>query len=178
MYFGGGCLGIFTCTKKLVREMPGRIVGLTEDKDNNPAFCLTLQTREQHIRRERATSNICSNQALYALRAAVYLGCMGKRGLREVANQCLQKAHYLKDRLKEIKSISVSQAPFFKEFVIRCPVSAEEARRKLIDKGFLGGIPVARDYPEMRDSLLLCVTEKRKREELDRFVTALKECVS
>ena len=178
MYFGGGCLGIFTCRKKFVRGMPGRIVGLTEDKDKNPAFCLTLQTREQHIRREGATSNICSNQALYALRAAVYLGCVGKRGLREVANQCLQKSHYLKKKLKEISGVSVIEAPFFKEFIICCPVSAERINRKLIDKGFLGGVPIARDYPDMQDGLLICVTEKRTKEEMDKFVTAFKECVS
>ena len=150
---------------------------MTEDKRGNLAFCLTLQTREQHIRRERATSNICSNQALYALRAAVYLGSMGRNGLKEVANLCLQKSHYLRDKIARIKDVSLIHAPFFKEFLIRCPLPAEELKKRLINKGFLGGVSVVRDYPDLENGLLICVTEKKSARDLDRFAASIEECI-
>ena len=176
-YFGGACLGIFTCRRDFVRRMPGRIVGMTEDKDGDPAFCLTLQTREQHIRRERATSNICSNQALYALRAAVYLGCMGRNGLKEVANLCLQKSHYLANRIVRIKGASLIRAPFFKEFLIKCPIPPQEVNKRLVNKGFLGGVSIVRDYPDLEKGLLICVTEKKNSEDLDRFADSIEESI-
>ena len=176
-YFGGACLGIFTCRRDFVRKMPGRVVGMTEDKGGNPAFCLTLQTREQHIRRARATSNICSNQALYALRASVYLGSMGRNGLKEVANLCLQKSHYLADRIVRLKGVSLIRAPFFKEFLIKCPIPPQEVNKRLMDKGFLAGVSIVRDYPDLENGLLICVTEKKNALDLDRFADSIEECI-
>lgn len=171
MQYGGPYLGIMACRQSLVRRLPGRIVGQTTDRRGSRCFVLTLQTREQHIRRDKATSNVCSNQGLFAVRATVYLSLLGPEGLRETANLCLQKSRYLADRLVESDRFELAfNLPTFKEFVVR---DRDNQVRQLIDdglkQGFLSGVPVGRWYPELEDCLLVAVTEKRTREELDRF---------
>lgn len=166
--FGGPYLGFMAVTEKLMRKMPGRIVGETVDKDGNRGFVLTLQTREQHIRREKATSNICSNQALNALVATIYLTLMGKEGLKQAANLCLQKSHYAYDELiKTGKFEPVFSKPFFKEFVVRSKQSVAELNNKLLESCIIGGYEVEKDYPEMNNCWLVAVTEKRTKEEID-----------
>lgn len=172
--FGGPYLGFFAVRKALVRKMPGRIVGETVDRRGERCFVLTLQAREQHIRREKATSNICTNEALCALRATVYLSLLGKQGLRELAATCVQKAEYAKQRLARVEGVTVrSQAPTFNEFVIDLPVDAGEVVCKLIDRGFAAGFPLGRYYPEWNTCLLVALTEKRTKAEIDSFATAL-----
>jgi len=172
MNFGGPSLGFFATTEKLVRRMPGRIVGETVDADGRRGFVLTLQTREQHIRREKATSNICSNQALNALAAAIYLAVLGRQGFREVAYQCLQKTAYLRRRLAESTPFKERfTAPAFREFVVTGQVDWEEANRKLLAEGFLGGLPLKRFG--MPDAALFAVTEARTKQEIDRLVELL-----
>lgn len=169
--FGGPYLGFLATTKQLMRRMPGRIVGETTDSEGRRGFVLTIQTREQHIRREKATSNICSNQALNALAATVYMTVLGKQGLKDVANLCLQKAHYLNEQLiKSGKFKPAFSAPFFKEFVVKgtCPVG--DLNNKLLSEKIIGGYPLKRDYPELEDGWLLAVTEKRTRQEIDILV--------
>ncbi len=176
--FGGPYLGFFAATEKLMRKMPGRIVGQTTDFEGTRGFVLTLQAREQHIRREKATSNICSNEALCSLAAAVYLTAVGREGLREVAELCLKKAHYAHAELVNRKVCQpVFGAPFFQEFAVRCakPVAAVNAalRREKI----IGGLDLGRYYPELAGCMLLCVTEKRTKAEIDRLVRTM-EAVS
>jgi glycine dehydrogenase subunit 1 len=172
--YGGPWLGIFATRDRYVRQMPGRIVGMTTDVDGRRGFVLTLQTREQHIRRERATSNICTNVALCALASTVYLSTLGKNGLREVASLSLQKAHYLADRVASLPGYSVAnRAPFFNEVVVRCPGPVEELRASLAAQGVLAGYPLGRDYPELEDALLLCTTEVNTRDEIERLVAGL-----
>lgn len=178
MGFGGPSLGFFaTSGSKLIRRMPGRVVGETVDREGTRGFVLTLQTREQHIRREKATSNICSNQALNALTAAVYLSVMGKEGFRDVGYQSLQKAHYMKERLLSIDGLSAPfSAPFFREFVIQAVVDWEEVNSRLVKHGFVGGLPLARfGLPEL---VLFSVTEARTKEEIDTFVNLLRGLIS
>jgi len=176
MNYGGPHVGYMATTKKLMRKMPGRIAGETVDLDGKRAYVLTLQAREQHIRREKASSNICSNQALCALTATVYLSTMGKRGLVEVAEQCVQKSHYLYNKLIETgKFRPVSNGSFFKEFVLECDMDIDALNEKLLDKGFLGGYNLGATYPEKKNQVLLCVTEKRSKEEMDCFIQTLKE---
>jgi glycine dehydrogenase subunit 1 len=170
MNFGGPGLGFLTASKQLMRKIPGRVVGETTDIEGKRAFVLTLQTREQHIRREKATSNICSNQALNALTATIYMTALGKQGLRDVAQLCLQKAHYLNDQLiRSGKFKSVFSAPFFKEFVVRSICQTEALNNKLLPDKMIGGYPLERIYPELENGWLLAVTEKRTRQEIDRF---------
>ncbi len=169
--FGGPYLGFFAAREKLLRKVPGRIVGQTVDKNGQRSFTLTIQTREQHIRREKATSNICSNQALNALAATIYLTLLGKQGLKEVASQSLQKAHYAFDQLTAKESFSpVFSSPFFKEFVIQSSVPPQELNRKLLDQKIIGGYSLEQAYPELTNGWLIAVTEKRTKDEIDSFV--------
>jgi len=154
-----------------MRRMPGRVVGETVDKDENRGFVLTLQTREQHIRREKATSNICTNQALNALAATVYLSILGKKGIKEVALQCLHKAHYLYDKLiKTGKFTPMFSGPFFKEFVVKSTIPVKQLNEKLLKSGIIGGYDLENVYPEFKNGWLLSVTEKRTRGEMDELV--------
>jgi glycine dehydrogenase subunit 1 len=172
--FGGPYLGLFGCREAYIRQMPGRIVGATVDGLGNRGYVLTFQAREQHIRREKATSNICSNEALCALTAAVYLSWMGPVGLREVAETCLQRAHYAARRLADVGyPLAFPEAPFFKEFAVRCPIPPVEVNRQLLERGIVGGFPLGRLDRALEDCLLFCVTEMNPREEIDRLVEAL-----
>jgi glycine dehydrogenase subunit 1 len=168
--YGGPYAGIIATKEKFMRQIPGRIVGETKDTRGNRAFCLTLATREQHIRREKATSNICTNQALIALMATVFMTVYGREGLRELAEQNLAKAHYLADKLPLRFS-----GPFFNEFVAstdgRAPDQINEA---LLKKKIIGGLPLGRYYPELKNSMLLCATEMSRREKLDLVAEAFK----
>jgi glycine dehydrogenase subunit 1 len=175
MAFGGPYLGIMACREKFVRRMPGRLVGQTVDRRGNRCWVLTLQTREQHIRREKATSNICTNQGLIALRAAVYLATMGPAGMRQVAELCLQKARYAARRLTAGPRCGLAfDRPTLKEFVVRSnsrPVQAvlEDA----LAAGIYAGVPLERWYPELTDCFLVAVTEKRTKEEIDRLAAVI-----
>lgn len=172
--FGGPLLGIFACKKDLVRQMPGRVVGATTDADGRRGFALTLQTREQHIRREKATSNICTNEALNALAATVYLATLGKNGLRRVAELCLQKAHYAAQTIVELAGYELPfSAPFFNEFVVKCPKPVSEINGRLLRKKIIGGLDLERHYPDLAGHMLLCVTEKRTSEEIHSLVEEL-----
>ncbi|MDA8234781.1 MAG: aminomethyl-transferring glycine dehydrogenase subunit GcvPA [Clostridia bacterium] len=171
--FGGPYLGFFACNGKLVRKMPGRVVGQTVDTRGQRAFVLTLQTREQHIRREKATSNICSNEALCALAATMYLTLLGKKGLVEVAKLCLQKSHFLKEQLKASGFNPAFEAPFFKEFVVKTPHPVQEINQVLLKDKIIGGLDLARFYPELKNHMLLCVTEKRTRAEMAALIAGI-----
>ncbi|MBI4577699.1 MAG: aminomethyl-transferring glycine dehydrogenase subunit GcvPA [Planctomycetes bacterium] len=172
--FGGPYLGFIAAREEHLRRMPGRIVGQTVDREGRRGFVLTLQTREQHIRRERATSNICTNQALLALRASVYLSAMGPAGLAEVARQCVLKTRYALERLSRVPGYGVSiRAPHFKEFVLTCPRPAAEVNAALEAEGILGGHDLSRDYPELGHALLLAFTERCPRESIERLARAL-----
>jgi glycine dehydrogenase subunit 1 len=176
MSFGGPFLGIMACREQFVRRMPGRLVGQTVDRRGQRCWVLTLQTREQHIRRDKATSNICTNQALLALRAAVYLTAMGPTGLRAVADLCLQKAHYAADRLCNASGCSLAfSRPFFKEFVVRVGDGAvEELIQAAKRERIFAGVSLARWYPQYDDCLLVAVTEKRTKAEIDRLAALCK----
>jgi glycine dehydrogenase subunit 1 len=176
--FGGPYLGFIGAKKALARKMPGRIVARTTDTNGRDGFVLSLQAREQHIRREKATSNICSNEALCALRAHIYLSLTGKQGLVEVASLCHDKATYLRERIKEsIPSITAYNAPIFNEFVIDLPISADKCAESMLSRGFAAGIPIGQyyDYDGADRALLVAVTEKRTRRELDAFVDCLRD---
>lgn len=177
MGFGGPYLGIFAAKKELVRQMPGRIAGETVDLDGTRGFVLTLQTREQHIRRGKATSNICTNQGLNALAALVHITMIGKEGFREIAQLCYHKAHYLFDRMKDLDGWKPAfpKYPFFNEFVMKTPKPVDEIIDGMHEKGFLAGIRLDRLYPGMENQMLIAVTEKRTKEEIDRFVEGLAE---
>lgn len=172
--FGGPYLGFIATTNKLVRKMPGRIVGQSVDSDGKRAFVLTLAAREQHIRREKATSNICSNQGLNALRATIYMSLMGKEGIKEVAEQCAQKAHYAFNELtKSGKYKPLFNKPFFKEFAVKADVEGSKVNEKLLENGILGGYDLSKDYAELGNSLLFSVTEKRTKAEIDNLVSVM-----
>lgn len=172
--FGGPSCGFFATTDKLMRRIPGRIVGQTTDEDGVRGFVLTLQAREQHIRREKATSNICSNQALNALAAAVYMSAMGKQGMQDVANLNLQKAHYAYRQLLNVSRVEpLFDQPFFNEFAVKLPRSVKELQKVLLEKGILGGYDLSKDYPELGDAVLLAVTEVRTKAEIDELVSTV-----
>jgi glycine dehydrogenase subunit 1 len=175
--FGGPYLGIFAVKEFLIRKMPGRLSGITIDRDGERGFTLTLQTREQHIRREKATSNICTNQGLMMLAATVYMALMGKQGLKEVATLCLQKSHYLAEKISQIKGFKLKyNQPFFKEFVVETPIPASVIKEKLQAKKILPGIDLSK-FDRYGDGLLIAVTEKRTKKEMDIFVDELKNLV-
>jgi glycine dehydrogenase subunit 1 len=173
--FGGPYLGIFACNEKYLRKLPGRIVGQTVDTKGRRGFVNTLSTREQHIRREKATSNICTNEGLIALAAGVYMAVMGKSGLRRVAELCYHKAHYAAQKIAALPGFKVSDKPFFKEFVVHCPQGPAEINEKLLEHKIIGGYPLGEDYPYLKDAMLLCVTEMNTKEQIDHLVTALAE---
>ncbi|MSR31957.1 MAG: aminomethyl-transferring glycine dehydrogenase subunit GcvPA [Gemmataceae bacterium] len=178
MNYGGPYLGLLSCKQAFVRKMPGRLVGETLDRNGKRCWVLTMQTREQHIRREKATSNICTNQGLMALRASAYMAALGPAGLKETAEHCYQKAHYAADLLTRVAGVSLAfNAPFFKEFTLELPCCPRRLLEALLDDGFLGGLPLARWYPAMGKRLLVTVTEKRSRGEIDGFAAAFASAV-
>jgi len=168
--FGGPYLGIFAVKKDYLRLMPGRIVGETVDTKGRRGYVLTLQAREQHIRREKAYSNICSNEALCALASTVYLATMGKSGLREVASQCLQKANYAKKKLSKLVAL---KAPSFKEFVIKPSKPVADINKKLLDNGIIGGLDLGNFYPELKGNMLIAITELVKKESIDNLASCI-----
>jgi glycine dehydrogenase subunit 1 len=174
--FGGPLAGMFACKQEYVRQMPGRIVGATVDQDGRRGYVLTLQTREQHIRREKATSNICTSEALIALSTTIYLCHLGKQGLREVAELSLQKSHYAADRIGALDGYAVaSGAPYVMEFVVRCPRPATAVNRALLDRGIVGGFDLGRFDPGLADYMLLCCTEMTTRADIDQLAGALRD---
>ncbi|WCT54830.1 aminomethyl-transferring glycine dehydrogenase subunit GcvPA [Paenibacillus kyungheensis] len=176
MSLGGPTCGFFAVAQPLMRRMPGRIVGQTKDIDGKRGFVLTLQTREQHIRRDKATSNICSNQALLALCASVYLSVMGRQGMVDVADLNLQKAHYAAQTLSAIPNVTLAfQSPFFNEFVLALPegTSVADINTQLLAKGMIGGYDLSLSYPELSGHILFAVTEKRTKAEIDLLATEL-----
>jgi glycine dehydrogenase subunit 1 len=176
---GGPYLGYFACKQNLVRKMPGRIVAATTDAQGRTGFVLTLQTREQHIRREKATSNICTNEALCALAACVYLSLMGKSGTREVAELCLQKSHYAAERIAQVQGFRKRfTAPFFKEFVIDTPIPPKRIIKVLLKKNIFAGVDLGFFDRKLKHQLLVCVTEKRTKEEIDLLADELSKLTS
>jgi glycine dehydrogenase subunit 1 len=170
--FGGPYLGFFAISDAHKRQMPGRVVGQTVDRQGRRGFVLTLSTREQHIRREKATSNICTNQGLCALMAAVYLCALGRRGLREVAEQNLKKAFFLRRLLADRLVFS---GPVFNEFVVRCGRDATLVNQRLFGEGIVGGLPLGRYFADRSDQMLICVTEQTSRADMERFARLLLE---
>ena len=192
--FGGPYVGLFATKQEYIRQMPSRLSGRTVDNQGRTGYVLTLQTREQHIRRERATSNICTNEALYALASSIYLAALGKQGLRQVAELCYQKAHYAAGRIAQLPGYSLPfQGTFFQEFVVRCPTSPSDINRRLLDQNILSGLNISEafsnvpplewgatggsfpDSAESTNAMLLCVTEMNSRQEIDALVEALSE---
>jgi glycine dehydrogenase subunit 1 len=174
MSCGAPALGFLACRDAHKRQMPGRLAGQTVDAAGNRAFCLTLSTREQHIRREKATSNICTNQGLMAVASNVYLSLLGKAGLRETAVQCASRAAYLKEGIARTKGFSVtSRGPVFNEFCVRTPVAAEKLVGRMTESRILAGVPLSRWFPERGNEMLVAATEMNTREEMDRYLAAI-----
>ena len=171
--YGGPGIGFFAVKKADMRALPGRLVGETSDQDGARGYVLTLATREQHIRRERATSNICSNQGMCTLMVSIYLALHGKQGLRELAGQNYAKADYARRRIAELEGYSIIDGTVFNEFVVRCPQSPGQLLEKLQSQRILGGVALTDDYPELEDGLLICVTEQNSRTQIDRLISAL-----
>ena len=172
--YGGPYLGIFACKEKYIRRMAGRLIGQTADTQGRRGFVLTLQTREQHIRREKATSNICTNEALNALAACVYMATMGKQGLRQVAELCYQKAHYAASEISKLDGYRVVNNQFFNEFVVECPRPISEINPALYQQNIIGGYDLSHDYPHLKNGMLVAVTEMNTREQIDQLVAALR----
>ena len=174
--YGGPYVGLFSTKQEYIRQMPSRLSGRTVDRNGETGYVLTLQTREQHIRRERATSNICTNEALYALASTIYLSALGKSGLRQVAELCYQKSRYAASQIAALPGYSVpgysgnGGAPFFREFVAQCPAPPAEINRRLMEQNILGGLDVSDRYP---NGMLLCVTEMNTKDEIDQLAAAL-----
>ncbi len=174
LQYGGPYLGLLAGREKYLRRMPGRIVGMTKDVEGRRGFCLVLQTREQHIKRERATSNICTNQGLLAVRAAIYMAAMGKRGIATVASRCFDKAHYAAGEIGKLSGYELRfPAPFFKEFVVRTSRGVKAVLDACRERGILAGVPLARFDERLSDCFLVAVTEKRTRVQIDSLVAAL-----
>ena len=170
--FGGPYLGLFSCKQQYIRQMPSRLVGRTTDTQGRTGYVLTLQTREQHIRRERATSNICTNEALYALASTIYLAAMGRHGLRQAAELCYHKAHYAAAAIADLDGYSLPQSgEFFQEFVVSCPEAPVKINRRLMERNILGGLDVSDRFD---NGMLLCVTEMNSRDDIDALVDALR----
>ncbi len=179
MNFGGPLLGLFATKQEHVRKMPGRVIGMTKDSQGKRAFCMTLQTREQHIRRSKATSNICSNEALMAIAASAYLSILGKEGLRTLARMNIARARELMNSIADIKGFEspLFDAYHFNEFVIKPPVKPEKLNKVLFRKGMIGGLPLGEHIGDLADCMLLCTTEMNSDEDHRRLITALEEIV-
>jgi glycine dehydrogenase subunit 1 len=176
IWYGGPSVGFFTTRKSYVHKMAGRLVGETVDNRGQRAYVLTLTAREQHIKRERATSNICTNQGLIALGTAVYLSLLGKKGLRQVAELCYQKAHYAARELRTLNGYRLPyKEPFFHEFTVECPRPASEINAHLLEHGILGGYDLGQDYPALKNHMLIAVTEMNSKEDIDTLVEVLSE---
>ena len=180
--FGGPYLGLFTTKQQYIRQMPSRLVGRTLDDQGRTGFVLTLQTREQHIRRERATSNICTNEALYALASTVYLSAMGKNGLRQISELCYHKAHYAASKIAELPGYKIPvSGTFFQEFVVECPVSPRDINQRLLKDNILGGLDLTPELngdkgnQQFTEAMLFCITEMNSRDDIDSLVSVLGE---
>ena len=180
--FGGPYLGLFTTKQQYIRQMPSRLVGRTLDDQGRTGFVLTLQTREQHIRRERATSNICTNEALYALASTVYLSAMGKNGLRQISELCYHKAHYAASKIAELPGYKIPvSGTFFQEFVVECPVSPRDINQRLLKDNILGGLDLTSELngdegsQQFTKAMLFCITEMNSRDDIDSLVSVLGE---
>lgn len=180
MQYGGPFLGLLACKNQFIRKIPGRLVGQTTDKNGKTCWALTLQTREQHIRREKATSNICTNQGLIALRATVHLAALGPAGLKETGELCVQKAHYAAAELAKVSGIKLKHPgkPFFKEFTIEVSKPVEPLLAKLLSKGYHAGLALDRWYPQLANCISIAVTEKRTKAEIDGLVKAYREALA
>ncbi len=177
MQFGGPYLGYFVTSRALMRRIPGRLAGLTADADGKRAFCLTLQAREQHIRRERAGSNICSNQALCALAACAYMTLLGKKGIREIAEINWDRAHYLRSQISKLKGFEVDlEQPVFNEFRVKSKKAFSKVEEKCMARGVFPGVALEPYYPAMKDQFLVCATETKSKEDIDRFLEVLGQC--
>ncbi len=172
--FGGPLLGIFTTRKKYLRQMPGRIIGMTKDSEGRRAFTMTMQTREQHIRRAKATSNICSNEALCALASAMYISMLGRDGLRELAKLNMARAQDLASRTSSIDGFEVPFKPFFNEFAVKYPVDFERVHEELLKNGIQGGLSLKEHFPELGESALYCITETTPQWGVERLIEVLK----
>jgi glycine dehydrogenase subunit 1 len=176
MSFGGPYLGFFATRKELVRKISGRIVGETVDGQGQRGYVLTLTAREQHIRREKATSNICTNQGLMALAATIYLSLLGKSGLRQVAELCYHKAHYAAQQIAGLEGYKlINNQPFFNEFVVECPKNVSVINQHMLEHGLIGGYDLEKSYPKLKNQMLVAVTELNSREEIDLLVDLLEE---
>jgi glycine dehydrogenase subunit 1 len=174
--FGGPYVGLLGARKGFVRQMPGRLAGVATDTEGKRGFVLTLQTREQHIRREKATSNICTNQGLMATAATIYMATLGPQGFREVSERCFQNAHYLADQLSDMSGYEViGDGPFFNEFVVKTPISPSELNRKLAERSVIGGLDLGRYENALAEHWLLCATELNDRAAIDRLIEALRD---